>query len=124
MRYFSHFRRFHFHMKALAFSLLLLIPLARTASADPDPAPFINNQIKQLNKSIDADLAAGTLTQADADELKRQVKHVQAVEDSEPSLTPKTRRDLREDLSKISKDLERKEEAAKATGSASPSPTP
>lgn len=111
-------------MKAFAISLLLLLPLARIASADPDPAPFINGQIKQLNKKIADDLASGALTKADADELKREVDHVQKVEDSEPSLTPKTRANLREDLSKISKDLERKEAEAKAMGSATPSPTP
>lgn len=107
-------------MKTRVLSLLMVIPLA-AAIAEPDAAPFINKQIKELTKQIADDLAAGKLSQSDADELKNQVDHVKNVEASEPSLTPRTRADLREDLSRITKDLERKEEQAKA---ASASPTP
>ena len=99
----------------------MVIPLA-AAVADPDPAPFINKQIKDLNTKIASDLASGKLTQTDADELKQAVDHVKNVEASEPSLTPRTRADLREDLSRITKDLERKEDQSKALSS--PSPTP
>jgi len=64
------------------------------------------------------------LTKADGDELNRAIGEVRRVETSEPSLTGATRRDLREKLSKIQKDLERKENQAKALASASPSATP
>ena len=112
-------------MKAFAFSLFVLLPIATAALAqEPDAAPFINKLIRELNNKVDQDLAAGTLTQSDADELKREVGKVQSQEDSEPSLTPRTRRDLREELSKIVQDLKRKEEQAKAMASASPSATP
>ena len=109
-------------MKSRLISLLVLIPLATALAADD--APFINHQIKQLTKQIADDLATGKLTQTDADELTQQVQHVQTVEASEPSLTPRTRADLREDLSKITRDLTRKEAQAAAMASASPSPTP
>ena len=92
--------------------------------ADPDVAPFINNQIKQLTKAVTDDLASGKLSQADADELNRAIQHVKTEESSEPMLTPRLRRDLREDLSKIDADLKRKEAAAAANASASPSATP
>jgi hypothetical protein len=94
------------------------------AIAEPDAAPFINKQIKELTKQIADDLATGKLTQPDADELNQAVEHVKNVENSEPSLTPRTRADLREDLSKITKDLERKEDQSKALNAASASPTP
>ena len=108
-------------MKPRLFSLLMVIPFA-AALADPDPAPFINHQIKELTKQIASDLASGKLTKTDADELSQAVEHVKNVEASEPSLTPRTRADLREDLSRITKDLERKEDQAQALSS--PSPTP
>ena len=110
-------------MKSRLLSLLVLIPCA-TALADPDPAPFINHQIKELTKQIADDLATGKLTKTDADELTQAVDHVKNVEASEPSLTGRTRADLREDLSRITKDLERKEEQSAALGSPSPSATP
>jgi hypothetical protein len=110
-------------MKAFVISLLL-IPLATPALAAPDMAPFINNQIKQLTKKVDDDLAAGALTKSDADELLQAIDHVQSTETSEPSLTPRLRADLREKLSKIQVDLERKETQAKALSAASASPTP
>jgi septal ring factor EnvC (AmiA/AmiB activator) len=109
-------------MKTPLISSGLLLALAAGALADPDPAPFINKQIAELNKKVDADLTTGALTQADADELKREISHVQDIEQSEPSLTVRTRRDLRQQLSKIDQDLKRKEDQAKAL--ASPSPTP
>jgi ubiquinone biosynthesis protein UbiJ len=99
----------------------MVIPFA-AALADPDPAPFINHQIKELTKQIADDLTSGKLTKNDADELTQAVEHVKNVEASEPSLTPRTRADLREDLSRITKDLERKEDQSKALSS--PSPTP
>jgi|ERR1700678_3868269 len=108
-------------MKPRLFSLLMVIPFA-AALADPDPAPFINHQIKELTKQIADDLTSGKLTKNDADELTQAVEHVKNVEASEPSLTPRTRADLREDLSRITKDLERKEDQSKALSS--PSPTP
>jgi hypothetical protein len=108
-------------MKPRFFSLLMVIPFA-AALADPDPAPFINHQIKELTKQIADDLTSGKLTKNDADELTQAVEHVKNVEASEPSLTPRTRADLREDLSRITKDLERKEDQSKALSS--PSPTP
>jgi uncharacterized phage infection (PIP) family protein YhgE len=121
-RNFEHPRQLHIHMKPLIYSLLIALPLATCAWAAPEEAPFINKQIKALTQQISDDLAAGKLTQSDADQLKGEVKHVQDVLDNEPSLTPKTRRDLREDLSKIDKDLERKEAEAKAMASPSASP--
>jgi hypothetical protein len=94
--------------------------MAADAMADPDVAPVINHQIKELTKAVADDLASGKLTQADADELNRAIQHVKSVEDSEPSLTPRTRGDLRKDLSKIDADLRRKEAAAAANASATP----
>jgi hypothetical protein len=102
--------------------MAIVLGITTVAKADPDIAPFINHQIKELTKSVADDLAAGKLTQTDADELNRAIKHVQTEEESEPSLTPRTRRDMREELSKIDADLRRKEAAAKAA--ASPSATP
>jgi hypothetical protein len=110
-------------MKIPILSVAIALGIATAAQADPDVAPFINHQIKELTKSVADDLASGTLTQTDADELNRSIKHVQDVENSEPSLTPRTRRDLRENLSKIDADLRRKEAAAKAAASASASPS-
>ena len=112
-------------MKAPLFSTIILLAVAAAGRASgPDAAPFINHQIDALTKKVDGDLAAGTLTQSDGDELKRAIQHVQDVEQSEPSLTRATRSDLREQLSKIHKDLERKEGQAKALASASPTATP
>ena len=91
-------------------------------SADSDKAPFINHQIDVLTKKVDDDRATGALTQTDADELKQEIQHVRNVEQTEPVLTHRTRRDLREQLEKIQKDLDRKEAQAKALPSASPSP--
>jgi hypothetical protein len=110
-------------MKTPILSSLLVLVIGTAALADAD-APFIDKQIKELTKKVDGDLTAGALTQPDADELKRAISHVQSIRDSEPSLTGRTRRDLREELSKIQKDLDRKEAQAKALASASPSATP
>jgi len=111
-------------MKTPFFAFLSLLALATGAIAGPDSAPFLNKQLKALEKKIDADLSAGALTKPDGDELKRAIDHVQSVENSEPTLTPATRRDLREKVTKIQKDLERKENQAKALPSASPSVSP
>jgi hypothetical protein len=108
------------------FSILVLtvaaVAMAQDAPPPVDAAPFINKQIRQLTARVNADRASGALTQADADELTRDINAVQQLETSEPSLTPKTRRDMREKLSAITQDLLRKEAQAKAMGSASPTP--
>ena len=111
-------------MKTPLLSLATLVAIAAIATAAPDAAPFINKQIKELERKVSGDIASGALTKADGDELKREIGEVNRVESSEPSLTGATRRDLREKLSKIQKDLERKENQAKALASASPSATP
>jgi hypothetical protein len=111
-------------MKLSIFSVAAVLCITTGAMADPDIAPVINHQIKELTKAVADDLAAGKLSQADADELNRDIQHVQSVENSEPELTVRTRRDLREDLSKIDADLKRKEAAAAANASASPAATP
>jgi hypothetical protein len=112
-------------MKATAIFLVTLLAIGVVGRAvDSDNAPFISHEIKTLTKKVDADQTAGTLTQSDVDELKRRIKHVQSVEESEPVLTRATRRDLREELANVRKDLERKEGQAKAMASASPSATP
>ena len=109
-------------MKTHIISLLSLAALSAGALAEPDAAPFINGQLKQLEKKVDADLAAGALTKTDGDEINREIAEVRSVEASVPALTGRTRRDLREKVSKIQKDLERKEAQAKAGASASPTP--
>ncbi len=114
----------------LLFSLLLLP--AAAVIADPqadstpvvDRAPFINKQVRELKTQIDKDLASGALTQTDADGLKREVADVLRIEDSEPELTPRTRRDLREKVSGIVMELDRDEKRTRATASASPSDSP
>jgi hypothetical protein len=111
-------------MKTLLFFMCVVLALGTGAMAEPDRAPFIDKQIKELTKKVDADLASGALTKTDGDELKRSIKHVQTVAQSEPTLTPLTRRNLREELSKIQSDLARKENQAKALPSASPSVSP
>ena len=104
-------------MKIPFVSLSMLVLIATGAMAGPDRA--INGQIDKLTKKVSEDLAGGMLTQSDADELNREISQVQGVEQSEPSLTRRTREDLREKLSKIQKDLERKEAQAKALASPS-----
>ena len=111
-------------MKTPILSSLLLFAIAAGAVADPDAAPFINHQLKELEKKVDGDLAAGALTKNDGDELKREIGQARSTEASLPSLTPATRRNLREQISKIQKDLELKENQDKALGSPSPSATP
>jgi len=112
-------------MKTPSILLLALLAMAAGATAqEPDRAPFINKQIKELTAKVASDLASGALTQSDADELNRAIQHVKATEDSEPTLMPKTRRDMREDLAKIEYDLVHKEAAVKASGSPGASPTP
>jgi len=98
-------------MKLSIFSVAAVLCITTGAMADPDIAPVINHQIKELTKAVADDLAAGKLSQADADELNRDIQHVQSVEN-------------REDLSKIDADLKRKEAAAAANASASPAATP
>jgi len=109
-------------MKTFIFSLLALIAVTAWAAPEPDAAPFINKQIKEITAKVASDLASGTLSKSDADELDRRVDHVKKIEASEPMLTPKTRRDMREDLSAIIHDLTLKEGTAKADASASPTP--
>ncbi|MGA3171811.1 MAG: hypothetical protein ABSE62_12460 [Chthoniobacteraceae bacterium] len=115
-------------MKTPVLFSVLFIAVAAVAMADPDAppavdaAPFINRQIRQLTARVNADRASGALTQADADELTRDINQVKQLEASEPSLMPKTRRDMREKLSAITVDLLRKENQAKAMASASPTP--
>jgi len=111
-------------MKTHIISLLSLAALSTGALAGPDAAPFINGQLKKLEKKVEADLAVGALTKNDGDELNREIASVRNVEQREPSLTRATRRDLREKVSKIQKDLERKEGQSKALSSASPSVSP
>jgi hypothetical protein len=111
-------------MKNPLVSLTVLFAIASVAVAAPDSAPFINKQLKELERKVTEDLASGALTKTDGDELTREIGQVRTVETSEPSLTGATRRDLREKVSKIQKDLERKEAQAKAIASASPSATP
>jgi len=115
-------------MKPSLLSLLLFLLLAIVSPAfaevDVDVAPFINKQIKELTAKITSDLASGALTQTDADELRHAVAAVKNLETSEPSLTPRIRVDMREKLSAIAKDLQRKEAQAKAlSSSSSPSPS-
>lgn len=108
-------------MKATAIFIVMLLAIGVAGRAvDSDNAPFISHEIKALTKKVDADQSAGTLTRNDADELKRRIKHVRSVEESEPVLTRATRRDLREELANVRKDLERKEGQGKAMASASP----
>ena len=109
-------------MKTRIVSSLLLIALAAGALAAPGEAPFIDKELKALDTKVDADLAAGALTKPDGDELKREIGEVRSVEASGPTLTHATRRDLKEKISKIHKDLDLKESQAKALSS--PSPTP
>jgi hypothetical protein len=112
-------------MKAIPLFIVLLLGVTAVGwAADPDTAPFIHHQIEALTKKVDGDLTAGALTKSDGDELKRSIQHVQSVVETEPSLTPRLRRDLREELSKIAKDLDRKEAQAKVLGSPSPTATP
>jgi hypothetical protein len=108
-------------MKTPIISSLVILALAAGAMAEAD-APHIDKEIRELTKKVDGDLAAGSLTQSDGDELKREISHVQSIRQSEPILTHRTRRDLRQDLAKIHKDLERKETQAKSLPA--PSPTP
>ena len=98
----------------------MLLTLVAGATAEPP----INKEISQLEKKIDADLASGALTKPDGDELKLEVNEVKRVESSEPSLTLATRRDLRQKLSKLRKDLDLKENQEKALGAASPAASP
>jgi len=111
-------------MKTQVIFLLSLVALSTIVLAEPDRAPFINGQLKQLEAKVEKDLDTGKLTKSDGDELNRQIASVRRIEESEPSLTPRTRRGLREEVSKIQKNLERKEGQAKALASASPSATP
>ncbi len=108
-------------MKTSAIFILVLLAIGFTVRAvDPDRAPFISHEIRAFTKKVDEDRTAGTLTQSDADELKRKIDRVKSVEQSEPSLTRATRRDLREELATLRKDLERKEGQGKALASPSP----
>jgi hypothetical protein len=111
-------------MKTAILSSLILFAIAAGAAADADKAPYINSQLKKLETKVQNDLADGALTKPDGDELTREIGEVRSVETSEPSLTRATRRDLREKVAKIQKDLERKEGQAKALAGASASPTP
>lgn len=111
-------------MKTRFLSSLLVIALGAAAVAATESAPGVNKRLKKLEEKVDSDLAAGALTKPDGDELKREIAHVQQIEDEQSGLTGQTRRDLREDVAKIEKDLARKEATAKAMASASASPTP
>ena len=111
-------------MKATTIFIVMLLAAAGGRAEEPEAAPFIHHQIETLTKKVDGDLTAGALTKSDGDELKRSIQHVQSVVESEPSLTPRLRRDLREELSKIAKNLDRKEAQTKGLPSPSPSATP
>lgn len=106
---------------ALAFSIF------HVALAGPDSAPGIDKEVKQLEEKIKTDLASGSLSQGDADELNLKLDRLKHMEDSaerEGRITPRTRRDMRQDLDKVTADLTRKEEqqkAAKASAAGSPS---
>jgi len=109
-------------MKTHLITLLSVTALCAGALAEPDAAPFINGQLRQLENKVSADLTAGALTKNDGDELNREIANVRKIEESEPSLAPATRRALRQQVSRIQKDLERKEAQSKALASASPTP--
>jgi hypothetical protein len=110
-------------MKLLPLLAILLLPVATISRADDNaPAPVINGGIDKLTKQIDADVASGKLTKPDADELRHKLQHVEETSNNAGGLTPKTRRDLRNDLQKISDDLARKEQQAKAISTVSPTP--
>jgi hypothetical protein len=111
-------------MKTHIVFFLSLTALSAGALAGPDVAPFINGQLKQLENKISADLSAGALTKNDGDELTREIASVRKVEESEPSLTGRTRRNLRQEVSRIQKNLERKEAQSRALASASPTASP
>lgn len=80
-----------------------------------------NQELKTLEKKVEKDLANGTLTKSDGDELHREISEAQSME-SRPYLTKATRRDLRQKVGKIQKDLKLKEAETKALAAASPSP--
>ena len=108
-------------MKIPSITLLLLLALATFASAQRP-----GRQDRQLNGYTDrvtADLAANALTKEDADELTREIAHVQGIVDSPEPMTIQTKRDVNRDIAKIEKSLGEKEAAAKANAAAA-SPTP
>jgi len=112
-------------MKAPILLTLSLLAFALPAFAvPPDDAPMISKEVKRLEERIHKDTAAGALTTPDADELNREVEHVKGLVAKEPSLTPATRRDLREKLGRIRNSLDLKEMQAKALPSSSPSAAP
>jgi len=110
-------------MKTPILSCLILIALAGAAVAQAN-ASSIAKQLDKLDAKVDADVADGALTKPDGDELKLEISEARSVETSDSTLTHGTRRNLRQKISKIHKDLALKEGQAKALASASPSATP
>jgi septal ring factor EnvC (AmiA/AmiB activator) len=100
----------------------LLAFLSAVIIARADSFKALDHQLAELSKRINGDVESHALTQPDADELNRDIARVQNVEQSEPTLTKATRRDLKEQVEKIKKSLDLKEAQAKALASSSPAP--
>ena len=71
----------------------------------PGDAKGITKRIGVLRTKLAADLAAKTITQADADSLKARIDALETAIDTEPNVTDDYRKEKRAETSKIEKDL-------------------
>jgi len=108
-------------MKTCFISSIIVLSLGVASialGAEPD------KQLTALQAKVQNELSTGALTQSDADELSREIQHAESIADRGAALTHATKRDARQDVAKIEKDLARKEAVAKAMAAASASPAP
>jgi hypothetical protein len=102
-------------MKAPVLSVLaLLIAVATSGAVPPENAAAMEAKMKVLDKRIADDVTAGTIPSDDGQNFSDRINHVRHVIAAAESLDAPTRQSLRDDLTRVEKDITDKEAAAKA----------
>lgn len=116
-------------MFLLSLALCSSISFVQAGSKTANTAPTEDTRAEGMDKKIDTDVAAGTISKTDGETLHHQLDRVKKM-DAEAMrthvLTARNKGEIKKDLDKLDKDLARKEKqataAAAAAAAASPSP--
>lgn len=114
-------------MKLLSLLAITALAFVTSINAAPTDAPFIDGRIEALQTRIDSGLKSGKLTPIEGNSLNRELNQIRKTEEQvrkTGTITPRTRKNLRNDLEKLEKNMERKEHNPNPASSPSASPQP